>query len=102
MRRTRLVLILLYSFVCCLAHRLAHGGLSHAEDGADGLMHDTLRIPEGQLIWQPAIIVLPHPGGLEVAAGWDGWLPGFAPDLIGALGGRRIRLCAAVMRIRNT
>jgi PQQ system protein len=44
----------------------AHGGLSHATEGADGLMHDSIRIPEGQLIWQPAIIVMPHPGELEV------------------------------------
>ncbi len=44
----------------------AHGGLSHATEGADGLMYDSIRIPEGQLIWQPAIIVMPHPGELEV------------------------------------
>jgi PQQ system protein len=39
----------------------AHGGLSEAEETADGV-----RIPEGQLIWQPAIIVMPHAGELEV------------------------------------
>lgn len=44
----------------------AHGGLSHAEEAADGKMHDHIRIPEGQMIWQPAIIVMPHPGDLEV------------------------------------
>lgn len=43
-----------------------HGGLSHAEEASDGLMRDQIRIPEGQLIWQPAIIVMPHPGELEV------------------------------------
>ena len=44
----------------------AHGGLSHAEETSDGLMWDQIRIPEGQFIWQPAIIVMPHPGELEV------------------------------------
>src|SRR5574338_1277971 len=44
----------------------AHGGLSHAEETADGLMYDQIRIPEGQFIWQPAIIVMPHPGDLEM------------------------------------
>ena len=44
----------------------AHGGLSHAEETPDGVMRDHIRIPEGQFIWQPAIIVMPHPGDLEV------------------------------------
>jgi PQQ system protein len=44
----------------------ANGGLSEAEETADGVMHDRIRIPEGQLIWQPAIIVMPHAGELEV------------------------------------
>jgi PQQ system protein len=43
-----------------------HGGLSEAKETADGVMHDQIRVPSGQLIWQPAIIVMPHPGELEV------------------------------------
>jgi PQQ system protein len=44
----------------------AHGGLSQAEEQSDGSMKDQIRIPEGQFIWQPAIIVMPHPGELEI------------------------------------
>jgi PQQ system protein len=44
----------------------AHGGLSEAAENADGRMHDHIRIPPGQFIWQPAIIVMPHPGELEI------------------------------------
>src|SRR5574338_550269 len=36
-----------------------HGGLSHAQEGEDGVMRDEIRIPEGQLVWNPAIIVMP-------------------------------------------
>jgi PQQ system protein len=49
-----------------LGRLFAHGGLSEAEAKADGTMHDQIRIPEGQLIWQPAIIVMPHPGELDL------------------------------------
>ncbi len=44
----------------------AHGGLAHAEEGADGVMRIDLRVPPGELIWKPAIVVMPHPGELEV------------------------------------
>jgi len=44
----------------------AHGGLSHAEPGADGVMRDEIRIPSGQFVWKPAIIVRPEPGTLEL------------------------------------
>jgi PQQ system protein len=44
----------------------AHGGLSEAKENPDGSMHDQIRIPPGQFIWQPAIIVMPHAGELEV------------------------------------
>jgi PQQ system protein len=44
----------------------AHGGLSHAEKGEDGVMRETIRIPTGQLIWQPAIIVMESGGELEL------------------------------------
>ena len=43
-----------------------HGGLSHAKEGQDGVMRDEIRIPEDQLIWKPAIIVMPHAGELEI------------------------------------
>jgi len=44
----------------------AHGGLSRAEQGSDGVMHDRIRVPEGQLMWYPSIIVMDHGGDLEL------------------------------------
>src|SRR4051794_19392239 len=45
----------------------AHGGLSHAERGGDGVMRDRIRVPEGQLMWYPAIVVMEQGGDLELA-----------------------------------
>ena len=45
-----------------IARLFAHGGLSHAEVSADGVMRDTIRVPENQFIWQPAIVVMPQAG----------------------------------------
>lgn len=45
---------------------LAHGGLSRASEGPDGIMRDVIRIPDGQFIWKPALIVMPHAGELEI------------------------------------
>lgn len=44
----------------------AHGGLAHAKEGADGVMRVDVRAPSGELIWTPAIVVMPRPGELEV------------------------------------
>jgi PQQ system protein len=44
----------------------AHGGLGHAEDGADGMMHARMWVPPQQYMWYPAIIVMPHAGELEL------------------------------------
>jgi PQQ system protein len=43
-----------------------HGGLSEAKEGKDGVMRDEIRVPEGQFIWKPAVIVMPHSGELEI------------------------------------
>ena len=37
-----------------VARLFAHGGLSHARLESDGIMHDTIRVPRDQLIWEPA------------------------------------------------
>ncbi len=37
----------------------ARGGLGHAKLGGDGVMRATMRIPAGEYLWQPAIIVMP-------------------------------------------
>ncbi len=44
----------------------AHGGLAHAKEGPDGLMRVDVRAPDGELIWTPAIVVMPRGGELEV------------------------------------
>lgn len=49
-----------------LARLFAHGGLSHAELGSDGVMRATVRAPEGQFIWEPAVVVMERAGELEL------------------------------------
>lgn len=44
----------------------ARGGLGHARVGDDGVMRATVRIPKGEYIWEPAIIVMPRGGELEL------------------------------------
>jgi PQQ system protein len=45
---------------------LANGNVGRAEEGADGRMHATVRIPLDQLVWDPEVLVLPHGGELEL------------------------------------
>jgi PQQ system protein len=42
------------------------GGLGHAVEGADGMMHVTIHIPNGDLLWEPAVVVMPHVGKLAI------------------------------------
>jgi PQQ system protein len=49
-----------------VARLFAHGGLSHATTGDDGVMRDRIRVPEGQLMWYPSIIVMERGGELEL------------------------------------
>jgi PQQ system protein len=49
-----------------LGRLFAHGGLSHADLGEDGVMRDRIRIPEDEFIWKPAVIVMERPGVLEL------------------------------------
>jgi PQQ system protein len=44
----------------------AHGGLAHAERGKDGVMRARIHVPPDQFIWEPAIIVMPESGDLEL------------------------------------
>lgn len=44
----------------------AHGGLTRAKLGADGVMRGAIRIPVNQYIWKPAIVVMPQGGTLEL------------------------------------
>ena len=49
-----------------LSKLFALGGLAHAEVGEDGIMRATVRAPEGEFIWEPAIVVMPRGGELEL------------------------------------
>jgi PQQ system protein len=44
----------------------AHGGLGHAVRGSDGVYRAKIRVPAGQYIWEPAIIVMKEAGELEL------------------------------------
>lgn len=45
---------------------LATGNVGYAEEGPDGRMHARVRIPPDELAWDPAVLVLPHGGELEL------------------------------------
>lgn len=49
-----------------VARLFAHGGLSHARRGDDGVYRDRVWVPENQFIWRPAIVVMPAGGELEL------------------------------------
>lgn len=49
-----------------VARLFAHGGLAHAKTGTDGVMRANVRVPPGEYIWYPAIVVMPRGGELEL------------------------------------
>jgi PQQ system protein len=49
-----------------VARLFAHGGLGRAHQDADGVFRARVRVPSGQYIWEPAIIVMRHGGELEL------------------------------------
>jgi len=49
-----------------VARLFAHGGLSNARRGRDGVFRDRIRVPKDQYIWEPAIIVMERSGDLEL------------------------------------
>jgi PQQ system protein len=49
-----------------LGRLLARGNVGHAEEGAGGRMHAQVRIPVDELAWDPAVLVMPHGGELEL------------------------------------
>jgi PQQ system protein len=42
------------------------GKVGHAEEGPDGRMHAKVRIPEDELAFEPAVLMLPHGGEVEI------------------------------------
>lgn len=45
---------------------IASGNIGRAEEGPDGHMRARVRIPPDELSWDPAVLVLPHGGTLEL------------------------------------
>ena len=49
-----------------LGRVLGRGNVGMAEEGADGKMHPTVRIPLDELVFDPGVLILPHAGDLEL------------------------------------
>ena len=49
-----------------LGRILGRGTVGQAEEGPDGKMRATVRIPPDELVYEPGILVLPHAGDLEL------------------------------------
>jgi PQQ system protein len=49
-----------------LGRILGRGTVGTAQEGPDGKMTATIRIPEDELVYEPGILVLPHGGELEL------------------------------------
>jgi PQQ system protein len=44
----------------------AKGGAAHAQPGDDGIMRMRVRVPNLQYLWEPAVIIMPRGGTLEI------------------------------------
>jgi PQQ system protein len=49
-----------------LGRVLGTGSIAQATEGPDGRLHATIRINPDELCWDPAILVMPHGGDIEV------------------------------------
>jgi PQQ system protein len=49
-----------------LGRILGRGRVGLADEGADGKMTATVRIPEDELVYDPGVLVLPHGGEIEL------------------------------------
>src|SRR6201986_5135996 len=49
-----------------LGRLLANGNVGHAKEGSRGRMSAQVRIPPDELVWDPAVLILPHGGELEL------------------------------------
>lgn len=45
---------------------LGTGSIAEATERADGTMEATIRIPEDAMRWEPAVLILPHAGTVEL------------------------------------
>ena len=51
-----------------LGRMLGRGSVGFAEEGSDGKMTGTIRIPEDELVHEPVVLILPHAGTVELDA----------------------------------
>jgi PQQ system protein len=49
-----------------LGRILGRGTVGQAEEGPDGVMRATIRIPEDELVYEPGVLVVPHAGTVEL------------------------------------
>jgi PQQ system protein len=49
-----------------LGRMLGRGSVGFAEEGPDGKMTATIRIPEDELVYEPVVTILPHAGTVEL------------------------------------
>jgi PQQ system protein len=49
-----------------LGRLLANGNIGRAEEGPDGRMRARIRIQPDELVWDPAVLVMPHGGDIEL------------------------------------
>jgi PQQ system protein len=49
-----------------LGRMLGRGSVGFAEEGSDGKMTATIRIPEDELVYEPVVLILPHAGEVEL------------------------------------
>ena len=49
-----------------LGRLFAHGGAADASVGSDGVMRATVNVPLDRYLWEPAIIIMPRGGELEI------------------------------------
>ena len=49
-----------------LGRVLGRGSVGMAQEGSDGKLHATVRIPPDELVFEPRVLVLPHGGDLEL------------------------------------
>src|SRR5512132_2694212 len=49
-----------------LGRILGRGNVGQAEEGSDGVMRATIRIPEDELVYDPGVLIVPHGGTIEL------------------------------------
>jgi PQQ system protein len=66
----------------------AHGGAADATIGDDGIMHAAVRVPLDRYLWEPAIIIMPRGGEIDLEFSNDDRQPHMA--FLPSNGGREL------------